>query len=204
MSVPEHDPLPEQSKEPPDKNDINLVHVDENHIVVVPPCPGEPVEPCHEGQARLAFVLAEGQHLRVVWQIMEPGAQTQHSELFDATRESHQPFVKETEDRVVPVHGLRDDEKPHCAPSEEHATSKLSVMTRLQQVSSDAKEVLDQSMKGQESLGLSQRLEPSHLPFTLPIVSKNTNHGEVGRGYRAHHHLDPPRARGIGVCLVSL
>ena len=56
----------------------------------------------------------------------------------------------------------------YCVPSEERATSKLSVMTRLQQVSSDAEEVLDKSMNGQESLGLTRRFEPSHLPFTLP------------------------------------
>ena len=56
----------------------------------------------------------------------------------------------------------------YCVPSEECATSKLSVMTRLQQVSSDAEEVLDKSMNGQESLGLTRRFEPSHLPFTLP------------------------------------
>ena len=56
----------------------------------------------------------------------------------------------------------------YCVPSEECATSKLSVMTRLQRVSSDAEEVLDKSMNGQESLGLTRRFEPSHLPFTLP------------------------------------
>ena len=56
----------------------------------------------------------------------------------------------------------------YCVPSEECATSKLSVMTRLQQVSSDAEEVLDKFMNGQESLGLTRRFEPSHLPFTLP------------------------------------
>ena len=40
----------------------------------------------------------------------------------------------------------------YCVPSEERATSKLSVMTRLQQVSSNAEEVLDQFMNGQEPL----------------------------------------------------
>ena len=38
------------------------------------------------------------------------------------------------------------------------------MMASLQQMPSDAKEVLHESMDGQESLRLAGRFEPSHLP----------------------------------------
>ena len=41
------------------------------------------------------------------------------------------------------------------------------MMTRLQQMSSDAKEVLNEPMHGQESLRLSRRFELPHLSFPL-------------------------------------
>ena len=41
-------------------------------------------------------------------------------------------------------------------------------MTSPQQVASDAEEILDESMNGQESLRLTWRFELSHLPLTLP------------------------------------
>ncbi len=120
-------------------------------------------------------------------------------------------------------------------------------------MTSDAKEVLDESMHGQESLRLSRRLEPSHLSLSLTrrlvgnlssVVSvllggmdyrwhdlamsgrvasqlignpaaqargiapsiacersdwRLSDHGEAGRGYRSHHHLDPPHTRDIAV-----
>ncbi len=41
-------------------------------------------------------------------------------------------------------------------------------MASLQQLASDAEEILDESMNGQESLRLTWRFEFSHLPLTLP------------------------------------
>ena len=41
-------------------------------------------------------------------------------------------------------------------------------MTSPQHLASDAEEILDESMNGQESLRLIWRFEPSHLPLTLP------------------------------------
>ncbi len=135
------------------------------------------------------------------------------------------------------------------------ATTRI---TRLQQVTPDTEEVLDEPLRGQKSLRLTRRFELAHLPLTLPrrlvgdlgsvvrvlvgavydgghdfamggaiasqlvgspsaealdlgpstacgrIVWRLSDHVETGRGYRSHHHLDPPRARGIGVLLVSL
>ena len=37
-----------------------------------------------------------------------------------------------------------------------------------QQVTPDAEEILDESMNSQESLCLTGRFEPSHLPLSLP------------------------------------
>ncbi len=41
-------------------------------------------------------------------------------------------------------------------------------MASSQQVTPDAEEVLDESVHGQESLGLTRRFEPSHLSLSLP------------------------------------
>ncbi len=53
-------------------------------------------------------------------------------------------------------------------PSDEGATSQLSMMASLQQSAPDAEEVLDESVPGQESLRLTWRFELSHLPLSLP------------------------------------
>ncbi len=54
------------------------------------------------------------------------------------------------------------------------------MMTRLQQMPSDAEEVLDEPVHGQKSLRTTRRFEPSHLPLSLPrrLV------GDLGSGVR--------------------
>ena len=49
----------------------------------------------------------------------------------------------------------------------EGAGSQYPVVGRPQQMPSDSEEIQDDSVDRQESLRLSGRLEPSHLPLTL-------------------------------------
>ena len=53
------------------------------------------------------------------------------------------------------------------------------MMTRLQQMSSDAKEVLNEPMHGQESLRLSRRFE---LPLPRPTISLDSDLREYRTG----------------------
>ena len=38
----------------------------------------------------------------------------------------------------------------------------------MQKVTTESKQIVDDAMDGEKPLGLCRRLEPSHLPFTLP------------------------------------
>ena len=53
-------------------------------------------------------------------------------------------------------------------PHMERARSQQAVVTSPQQVTSHTKEILHESVHGQEALRVSGRLEASHLAFALP------------------------------------
>ncbi len=56
----------------------------------------------------------------------------------------------------------------HRIPDAERSRSEQTVVTSSEQVAPHAKEVLHEPVHRQESLGVSDRFEPSHLALTMP------------------------------------
>ena len=72
----------------------------------------------------------------------------------------------------------------HGLPGSEGSQTQESMICRFQQVASQSEEILDNAVKGKESLRLTSRFESAHLPFSFAGMLMGDFGAIVGVSFR--------------------